>query len=128
LYEPPYAWYIRVPDLPAFLELIAPALERRLALSPAANYSGELTLNFYRYGLRLMFEAGRLAPIAPWSAPAYNANPDAGFPALVFLQLLFGYRSLAELRYAFPDVVVSSAAAPLLNALFPARPSWVMPL
>jgi len=128
LYQPPYAWYIRVPDLPAFLQLVAPALERRLAYSPVANYSGELTLNFYRYGLRLMFEAGRLSSIAPWSASAYNANADAGFPALVFLQLLFGYRSLAELRYAFPDVVVSGAAEPLLNALFPARPSWVMPL
>ncbi|HEU5102321.1 MAG TPA: GNAT family N-acetyltransferase [Roseiflexaceae bacterium] len=128
LYEPPYAWYIRVPDLTAFLQLIAPALERRLAESPAASYSGELTLNFYRYGLRLIFDAGRLASIAPWSAPAYNTNADAGFPALVFLQLLFGYRSLAELRYAFPDVVVGGAAEPLLNALFPARPSWLMAL
>jgi GNAT superfamily N-acetyltransferase len=128
LVEPPYAWYIRVPDLPAFLQLIAAALERRLAGSPAAGYSGELTLTFYPGGLRLAFEAGRLASIAPWRAPAYNANPDAGFPALVFLQLLFGYRSLAELRYAFPDVMASGQAELLLNALFPARPSWVMPL
>ncbi len=29
----PYAWFIRVPDLPAFLRRIAPALERRLAAS-----------------------------------------------------------------------------------------------
>jgi hypothetical protein len=128
LVEPPYAWYIRVPDLPAFLQLIAPALEQRLASSPAAGYSGELTINFYRSGLRLVFEAGRLLSIGPWSAPAYNANPDAAFPALVFLQLLFGYRSLAELRHAFPDVLAGSAAEPLLNALFPARPSWVIAL
>ncbi len=117
-----------MPDLPAFIQLIAPALERRLAGSPAAGYSGELTLNFYRGGLRLVFDAGRLASIAPWSAPAYNANPDAEFPALVFLQLLFGYRSLAELHYAFPDVQAGNAAEPLINALFPARPSWVMAL
>jgi hypothetical protein len=36
----PYAWFIRVPDLPAFLGQIAPALEARLANSPQAGYSG----------------------------------------------------------------------------------------
>ena len=28
--EPPYAWYVRVPDMPAFLRHIAPVLEARL--------------------------------------------------------------------------------------------------
>jgi hypothetical protein len=42
------------------------------------------------------------------------------------LQLLFGYRSLHELRYAFPDVrVENSTAEVLLNALFPKKFSWV---
>jgi len=126
--EPPYAWYVRVPDLPALLRLIAPTLERRLASSPAAGYNGALTLDFRRGGLRLVFQKGRLGAIEPWNPPAYNANPDAGFPALVFLQLLFGYRSLAELRYAYADVSANAVAEPLLDALFPARPSWVMPL
>ncbi len=52
------AWYVRVPDLPAFLRLIAPALEARLAASPLAGHSGELTLGFYRDGARLVFEGG----------------------------------------------------------------------
>ncbi len=43
-------------------------------------------------------------------------------------QMLFGYRSLDDLRYAFPDVWASSEAEVLLNVLFPARPSWVMQL
>ncbi len=43
-------------------------------------------------------------------------------------QILFGYRSLDELRYAFPDVWASSEAEQLLNVLFPTRPSWVMQL
>jgi hypothetical protein len=126
--EPPYAWYLRVPDLPAFLQLIAPALERRLTHSPAAGYSGTLTLNFYRDGLRLQFEAGRLVAIEPWRASAYQNAVDASLPALVFLQLVFGYRSLADLRYAFPDVGAGGAGELLLNALFPARPSWVISL
>ena len=32
----PYAWYIRVPDLPAFLRLISPALERHISESPSS--------------------------------------------------------------------------------------------
>ncbi len=126
--EPPYAWYLRVTDLPAFLRLIAPALERRLAASPAAGYSGTLTLNFYRDGLRMMFDAGRIIAIEPWRASDYQNAVDAGMPALLFLQLVFGYRSLADLRHAFPDVGADGMGELLLNALFPARPSWVMAL
>ena len=60
-----YAWYLRVPDLLSFLRHIAPALERRLAQSVAAGHTGELKLNFYREGLRLVFEDGRLAAMEP---------------------------------------------------------------
>ncbi len=125
-YEPPYAWYVRVPDVPAFLRHIAPALESRLANSAAAAYTGDLTLDFYRGGLHLVFDKGHITHIEPWRAPAYKNNADASCPALVFLQLLFGYRSLDELRYAFPDVrVEKSEAEVLLNALFPKKFSWV---
>ncbi|HEX5441869.1 MAG TPA: GNAT family N-acetyltransferase, partial [Ktedonobacterales bacterium] len=57
---PPYAWYVRVADLPAFVRRIAPALERRLAGSIVEGYTGEVKLSFYRGGLRLVFAAGRL--------------------------------------------------------------------
>jgi GNAT superfamily N-acetyltransferase len=125
-YEPPYAWYVRVPDVPAFLRHIAPALEKRLAHSTAAAYTGELTLDFFRSGLHMVFDKGRITHIEPWRAPLYKSNADATCPALVFLQLLFGYRSLDELRYAFPDVrVEKSEAEVLLNALFPKKFSWV---
>ena len=125
-YEPPYAWYVRVPDVLAFLRHIAPALEKRTANSTAAAYTGDLTLDFYRGGLHMVFDKGHITHIEPWRAPAYNNNADATCPALVFLQLLFGYRSLDELRYAFPDVrVEKSEAEVLLNALFPKKFSWV---
>ncbi|HEY6411237.1 MAG TPA: GNAT family N-acetyltransferase, partial [Ktedonobacteraceae bacterium] len=125
-YEPPYAWYVRVPDVLAFIRHIAPALERHLANSAAAAYTGDLTLDFYRGGLHMVFDKGRITHIEPWRAPAYKNNADASCPALVFLQLLFGYRSLHELRYAFPDVrVENSTAEVLLNALFPKKFSWV---
>ncbi len=125
-YEPPYAWYVRVPNLPAFISHIVPVLERRLASSAAAVYTGELRLDLYRGGLRLVFEQGRIIRVEPWRAPLYKNTADANCPAPVFLQLLFGYRSLDELRYAFPDVrVENSTAQVLLTALFPKKFSWV---
>lgn len=123
----PYAWYVRVPDLPAFLQRIAPVLERRLSDSVVAGYSGEVKLDFYRGGLRLVFADGRLKTAEGWRRGAWDKT-DGGFPPGVFLQLLFGYRGLDELRDIFPDVQANDTAVPLLRALFPPRPSWVVPL
>jgi hypothetical protein len=127
-YERPYAWYVRVPDLPGFLRLIAPELERRLEQSSAASYTGELKIDFYRSGVRMAFEQGRLIAAKPWRAQQFQPAADASCPADVFVQLLFGHRDLDELRHAFPDVLASGVGEPLLRALFPKAPSWVLAL
>jgi GNAT superfamily N-acetyltransferase len=127
--QPPYGWYIRVPDLPGFIRHIAPALEKRLAGSVMSGYSGELKITFYRGGLRLVFEQGRLTTAEDWqSLDDRKDRGGAGFPPFVFLKLLFGYRSLEELRYAFPDCWADEEPTLLLNALFPKQASWVVPL
>ncbi len=125
---PPYAWYVRVADLPGFIRHVAPALERRFEGSAVGSYSGELRLDFYRGGLRLVFEEGRLSVAEEWQRPVWKGEPSAGFPPLVFLQLLFGHHSLDELRYAYPDVWASDQAELVLNTLFPKRYSHVMEL
>jgi hypothetical protein len=127
--EPAYpeAWYLRVADLPRFFGHVTPVLERRLAQSAHAGYTGELTLDFYRAGLRLVFENGRLTVVEDWRRPVWG-EAKAGFPPLVFLQVLFGYRSLHELRRIYPDVWAAGDAAPLLDALFPKCPTLLMPL
>jgi len=124
---PPYAWYVRVANLPRFVTHIAPALEERLPGTVVAGYTGEVKLNFYRGGLRLGFEDGRLTTAEDWAPTAWDAG-QAGFPPLVFLRLLFGYQSLEQLQTAYPDVWVNDAVRPLMEALFPARLSWVLPL
>ncbi len=124
----PYAYYLRVPALPAFLRHIAPVLEERLAASMATGHSGELRLGFYGDGLRLVLDEGRLAAVEAWE-PGENWEAAPAFPGLTFLQLLFGYRSLAELEYAFADCRVDDAEARvLLDALFPRQPSDVWPI
>ncbi len=127
--RPPYAWYVRVPDLPAFIRRISPVLDRRLAESYFVGYSGEFKLTFYRDGLRLLFDKGHLAVVERWQPTPQGHSGDAAFPNLTFLQLLFGYRSLEELRYAYADCSADSdQIAGLLGVLFPKKPSCVWPV
>jgi len=122
----PYAYYMRVADLPDFLHHITPVLEQRLAGSIAPGYSGELTLSFFRSGVSLTFAKGKLTKVEPWQP---NDKAAVFFPGLTFLQLLFGYRSLEELNYAFPDCRArDDEAQVLLTLLFPKQPSQVLPI
>jgi hypothetical protein len=125
----PYAWYLRVPDLPGFIQHIAPALEARLAISPLVGHSGELKLTFYRSGLRLVFETGQMVGIEEWNPTPHGHSGDAGFPGLTFLQLVFGYRNLADLKFAFADCwTKNDQARVLLEILFPKLASRVWPV
>jgi GNAT superfamily N-acetyltransferase len=120
----PYAFYLRVPDLPAFLQHVAPVLEERLANSIAPGWSGELKLSFYRDGLRLAFEKGKLTAAEPWS-PAQGGE-SACFRNLTFLQVLFGLHSVQELRATNPDCYpCNNDARVVLGVLFPKQASGV---
>jgi hypothetical protein len=122
----PYAWYLRVADLVDFLRHITPALEKQLSLSPLSGYSGELKITFYRSGLKLIFIKGGIVSVEDWRPEPQGHSGDAGFPELTFLQLLFAYRSLDELKFAFPDCWTDNDdARALLDALFPKRSSSV---
>ncbi len=122
----PYAWYVRVADLPGFIRHIAPALEKRLEESYLPGFSGEARISFYRSGLRLAFENGKLTVSEPWQ-PGPGLPTDAGFPDLTFLSLVFGRKSFDELHDEFPDCWWdNNRTHALLNALFPKKPSSVM--
>jgi len=125
----PYAFYLRIPDLPAFLRLIAPALEARLATSElVVGHTGKLRLNFYRRGLELEFASGQLTCVQAYD-PASSQDGDVAFPDLTFLQLLFGYRSFDELQLSFADCWdKNEEARVLINVLFPKLPSKVQPV
>jgi hypothetical protein len=121
----PYAFYVRVPDVPAFLSRVARVLEQRLSDSALAGHTGELHVSFYRDGVRLAFEDGRLDTVERWSPTTRNRG-TAAFPDLTFLQLVFGRRSLEELEHAFADCWADTGLAqPLLSALFPRQASNV---
>ena len=124
--------YVRVQDVASFVRHVAPVLERRLGHSLAVGHTGSLRLSFYRDGLLLRFDGGRLSGAEPClhHAPVAEAGPiGASFPDLTFLQLLFGSRSLEELEHSFGDCRVrSDDAQALLTALFPKQPSLIWPI
>lgn len=125
LIQDPYAYYIRVADLPGFLQMISPVLEERLARSYMPGYTDVLRLNFYRSGVQMSFEDGRIKAVEPWDEAHFN-GASANFPGRTFLQLLFGYRDVNQLEDAFPDIYYPKAGAKyLLSVLFPRKPSNV---
>ncbi len=123
-----FYFYIRIPDLARFVLRIGPELERRLAASALARHDGSLRLNFYRYGLDLMFAEGRLSSVERWQPDSDNYG-DARFPDLTFMHLLLGNRSIADLEYAFADFrVATDEARALLTAIFPTLGSTPWPV
>lgn len=123
----PYAWYLRVADLPGFINHIAPALEARLAVSPLAGHTGLLALSFYRTGLMLKFTQGKIAA-APLDLNGQWGR-DAHFPDHTFLSLVFGWRTIAEHEAIFPDgYVTNDTARALLTVLFPRQASKIWPV
>ena len=124
-----YAWYVRVPDLPGFLNHIKPALEKRLAESVAAGYSREIKISFYRGGLRFIIKRGQIVTIESWKPTPKDDDGHIAFPNLTFLQMLFGYRSYEELHYAFPDCWCDDEdVRVMVNAIFPKKASNIHPI
>jgi hypothetical protein len=124
----PYAYYLRVPDLLAFLQDIMPALEDHLADTPFDCYTGEVKLNFYRDGIKLVFNRGHLDEIEILGLEDLEKS-IASFPGLTFLQLLFGHRNMDELDHAYTDCYAKNEESKhLLNTLFPKKPSDIWPI
>jgi predicted N-acetyltransferase YhbS len=117
-----YAWQIHVPDMTALLRALAPALERRLADSPFAGLTREAPLRLYRQTIALRFVAGRLTEVANLG---FTQGGDVNIPPLVFVPLLLGYRTVEELRAAYPDVDVKPAWRLLVDTLFPKVASFI---
>lgn len=122
----PYAWYLRVPDLPGFIRHIAPALEERLAGSIAVGHTGKIRINRYSTMLELSFERGILTGVDEESRNPSDYG-DLGLPDLTILQLIFGRSSFGELRAAFPDAYYDNEEARILiDIVFPKKNSNVL--
>ncbi len=121
----PYAWFVRVADLPDFLAHIQPVLEERLAKSSLVNHSGDLKLCFFRSGIKFCFQKGKIKTIEPYT-PESAEDGDVLFPDLTFLRLLFGYNDFWELESNFADCYArNDHGRALTPILFPKKASSV---
>ena len=123
----PYSWYIRVPDLLKFLQLVSPALENNLAHSACGGYTGSLNICLYSKGIEFNMQDGKITSITESKYPD-EKKMDVSFPGLTFLQILFGWRDIHELRYAFSDCTLKEEKLALVESLFPKIPSRIWPL
>jgi hypothetical protein len=116
-----YGLYVRVPDLARFLRAVAPALEARLAASPAVGFSGELSIDLFTERLALRFEDGRVVAVERAGASGEeDGQADLRLPHDAFLHVLLGNRSLTDVEVAFSDCEVCTDRGGLLGeVLFP---------
>lgn len=125
----PYAWYVRIPDIPAFIRHTTPALERRLANSVLAGHTGTTRVNLYQSRFTMVWVRGHLQEVGDNYDYIRLEDGNVVFPDLTFLQLLFGYRGWDELHQTFADCFArDNETAVLMGILFPKRPSIVLPL
>ncbi len=119
-----YAWYIRTESVARFLNVIKPVLERRLSGSGANRFTGELKVAFFDLtGVVLKFEDGRITSTTDEKLAQYDW--DAAFPYDMFLNVVLGRNSIAQIEPVLPEVYINQKAAVLLEVLFPVKRSWV---
>jgi hypothetical protein len=126
--RPTYQWLFRLTDVPAFLRKIGPVLERRLAASDCAGWTGDLSINLFRETFTLRFDAGRLVSVNPVGFVDSSMGADGGdlcIPPDAFVRLVLGYRGLDALWDAWPDIVVRPSSRHLVDVLFPEITSYL---
>ncbi len=111
-----YAWQLHIPNLANLLRTLAPALNARLADSVFAHWTREVRMGLYRGGLLLRFVDGKLTEVEESTTGGHN---DFSLPPMALVPLIFGHRSVEEVRAAFPDVNVDGQWRLLLETLFP---------
>ena len=127
--ERQYGWYVRVPDVAAFLRKISPALEARVEASLHAEITGDVEIRVDRDRITVSFEDGKLTRVEHQKAVhRENASGEwkasARFPGQTFLPVLFGMRSVGETIAAHTDANAGSKSSRhLMGTLFPMRSS-----
>ena len=100
-----------------------------LAASVLAGPTGTRKIHLFPSRFTLVWEDGRLKEVGEDYSYNRLEDGDALFPEWTLLQLLFGDRSIDELILSYADLYTNSnEALVLLRALFPRRPSQVIPM
>jgi len=118
----PYAWQVKILDLTNFLLKMCPVLEQRIENSDFIGVSKELTMNFWKYAVKMEIEDGKVTSVEKVYGEEDRIigwNPD------VFIQLAFGYKGRKELEEMYPDFRVRGDVGGLIDVMFPKQPSYI---
>jgi hypothetical protein len=121
-----YAWCVKIPSIPRFIETIGPLLTDRLKNTEFHDHTGELKVTDYNEGYTLFFENGKFRRIAineERDPRRYDLCIDRG----ALTRLLMGYETLDSIMSHEPDVVCSVVMRPIVRALFPQLEALVDP-
>ena len=122
----PYAWYVRIPNVPAFLNHIQPVLERRLGNSVLINHTGTFKINLYEEQFLFEIKAGRITNINSYEPKSFR-DGDLFFTRPEFIQLVCGHKSFDEINNIHVDCHCRNHEAKVLvDILFPKIPSNAM--
>jgi ribosomal protein S18 acetylase RimI-like enzyme len=123
------SWYVRVPDLVGLLRSLVPILDRRLSGSVADGWTGEVKVNCYTEGVRLVVSEGRITAVE--KLDDLDNLDDAGIllPRNQLIQLVFGFRDLDTLITGSNDCWSNDRRShAVLNICFPRESSAVWPV
>ena len=122
-----YAWYIRVPDWVKFLNKVKPVLEENIHQSPYRGLSRTISISLYSTGLKIEFKKGVIVSIKPWQ-PEPHEKSDFCCPEQVFAHLVFGHRTIKEIKHLYVDCYGKKDAEEFINYCFPKRDSYLCPV
>lgn len=121
-------WLVRIPEIPGFIQKMKPLLESRLSEAQCQDLTTTIIINLYQEAYEIQIVDGKLKTIKSIGFRDYSMGTDGGdlcLPGDAFVRLITGFKSLDQLREAWPDVFIKPQARFLLKILFPPMKSYL---
>ncbi len=114
----PYAWYVKIPSIKRFLNIIKSVIEQRLAQSEFKHLTDSIRISWYQEGIELVFKKGKLMAINEIPRDEVK-DMHVALPFPTIYQLLLGHRSIDELHQIYPDAGGRPTKTPIIRVIFP---------
>lgn len=118
----PYAWQVKIIDLPGYISKIKPVLEQRIENSEYMGLSRDITINFWKYAVKMKIEEGKIVSIERTFG---EKDRTIGLNPYAFMKLALGYKSRMELEKMYPDFRVQGDLGGLIDVMFPKQSSYI---
>lgn len=121
-------WLVRIPEIPSFIKKISPLLDTRLSGAEYRGLTTAMIINLYQEAFEIQIVDGKVEKILSIGFRDYSMGADGGdicLPGDAFIRLVTGFKSIAQLRDAWPDIYIKPQFRFLLEALFPPMAAYL---